>query len=75
MKCSAEETMKRQWRVKRTVKETEDGQKRWDRAYLLVLEIARSVEPSQENPGVEVNHASSDLCSRVDSAPGAGSNH
>lgn len=58
--------MKRQWQVKRTVKETEDGQKRWDRAYLLVLEIARSVEQSQETPSLEVSHASSDLCPRID---------
>lgn len=31
--------MKRQWQVQRTVKQSEDGQKRWDQAFLLILEI------------------------------------
>jgi hypothetical protein len=57
------------------VKECADGQKRWDRAYLLVLEIAQSVEQRQEKPVVEVNHANSDLCPSIDPAPDASPNH
>ena len=30
------------------VQECKDGQKRWDQAYLLVLEIARSIEERPE---------------------------
>lgn len=66
--------MQRQWRVQRTIQEYEDGQKRWDRAYLLVLEIARSIEESQEKPIMEVNHASSNLCPGIDPTSGNSSN-
>jgi hypothetical protein len=61
--------MKHQWQIQRTVKEISVGQKRWDRAYLLILEITQSVEQSQTKPAVEVNHASSDLCPGIDPAP------
>jgi hypothetical protein len=67
--------MKHQWQVKRTVKVTEDGQKQWDQAYLLVLEIAKAVEQSRESQCMEVNHASSDLCPRIDPASGTSSDH
>jgi len=67
--------MKHQWQVKRTVKESPDGQKRWDRAYLLVLEITRSIETGQEQPKAEVNHASSDVCPGIDPTTGASANH
>lgn len=65
----------RQWRVKRTVKETEDGQKRWDRAYLLLLEIAQAIQQSQETPNAEVNHANSDLCPGFDPTAGPSPDH
>ncbi len=65
----------RQWQVKRTVKESADGQKRWDRAYLLVLEIAQIVQQSQGTPNTEVNHASSDLCPGIDPTAGPSPNH
>ncbi len=67
--------MKHQWQVKRTVKESPDGQKRWDRAYLLVLAITRSIEPGQEQPKAEVNHASSDLCPGIDPTASPSANH
>lgn len=67
--------MKRQWQIKRTVKEQETGQKRWDRAYLLLLEIARTVEQDQTVLETEANHASSDLCSRIDPTPGSSADH
>ena len=61
--------MKHQWQKRRTVQEREDGQKRWDRAYLLVLEIAQTVRPKPAEDLREVNHASSDVCPRIDPAP------
>ena len=67
--------MKRQWQIKRTVKELEAGQKRWDRAYLLLLEIARSAEQNQAAQETEANHASSDLCARIDPTPGPSADH
>ena len=53
--------MKRQWQIQRIVKECPDGQKRWDQAYLLTLEIARLIEQHQVNRKLEENHANSDL--------------
>jgi hypothetical protein len=67
--------MKRQWQIKRTVKELEAGQKRWDRAYLLLLEMARSVEQNQAALETEANHASSDLCACLDPTPSSGADH
>ena len=61
--------MKRQWKIYREVQESPNGQSRWDRAYLLVLEIARSVEATQTKTSLEVQHASSDLCPGLDPAP------
>lgn len=65
----------RQWQIKRTVKPTEDAQKRWDRAYLLILKIAQSISLNQEAPKVEVNHANSDLCTGVNSTASSSPNH
>lgn len=67
--------MKRQWMIHREVKEYPDGQKRWDRAYLLILEIARSAEEKRKTEIPEVNHANSDLCEGLDPASGPGPNH
>jgi hypothetical protein len=66
--------MKRQWQVHRTVKQSEDGQKRWDRVFLLILEIPQKVESNQAETKEEVNHASSDLCPGIDPESGARSN-
>jgi sulfur transfer protein SufE len=67
--------MKHQWQIQRTVKESVDGQKRWDQAYRLLLTISQSVEQHQEKPAVEVNHASSNVCPRIDPTPGTSANH
>lgn len=67
--------MKRQWNIKRTVKETKDGQNWWDRAYLLVLEIAQTAEQSQASLSKEASHANSDLCARIDHETSPNSNH
>jgi hypothetical protein len=65
--------MKHQWKIQREVMEYPDGQKRWDRAYLLILEIAHSAEEKRKTVIPEVNHASSDLCEGLDptSSPGS----
>jgi hypothetical protein len=66
--------MKRQWKIRREVQEYPNGQSRWDRAYLLVLEIARNVEIKQMT-SLEVRHASSDLCPSLDLETSPDSNH
>ncbi len=66
--------MKRQWNIHREVQEYSDGQSRWDRAYLLVLEIAQSVEAIPIQTSLEVQHANSDLCAGLDTAPSPSSN-
>jgi hypothetical protein len=66
--------MKRQWKIRREVQEYPNGQSRWDRAYLLVLEIARNVEIKQMT-NLEVQHASSDLCPSLDLETSPDSNH
>ncbi len=63
--------MKRQWKIRRNVKEIPDAQSRWDRAYRLILEIAHSVEENQSQTKAEVRHASSNLCQGIH--PTAGS--
>jgi|WetSurMetagenome_2_1015567.scaffolds.fasta_scaffold87015_2 hypothetical protein len=67
--------MKQQWIVQREGKEYPDGQARWDRAYRLILEIARSLEESQTPVKLEVPYASSDLCESIDSASSSNPNH
>ncbi len=66
--------MKRQWKIHRKVQECPDGQSRWDRAYLLVLEIARSATLDQTQTDLEVQHGSSDLCEGIDPTSGTSSN-
>ena len=66
--------MKRQWQVQRTVKQSEDGQKRWDRAYLLILEVTQTLKQDHRKAFEEVNRASSDLCPSIDPEPGPRSN-
>ena len=62
--------MKRQWQVHRTMTQSEDGQKRWDRAFLMILEISQTLDQNRAKPMEEVNHASSDLCAGLDPEPG-----
>jgi hypothetical protein len=66
--------MKRQWQVQRTVKPSEDGQQRWDRAFLLILMIGQTQETDPTSATEEVNHAGSDICTRIDPEPGPRSN-
>jgi hypothetical protein len=67
--------MKRKWKIHREVQEYPNGQDLWDRAYLLILEIAHSVVADPGQPNLEVSHASSDLCEGIDPASSTGSDH
>ena len=68
--------MKRQWQVQRQVVVIPDGQRRWDRAYQLLMEWTT---PGLSPPPAtadgerirEVRHASSDLRAGLDAAAGA----
>ena len=62
--------MKRQRKIERTFKETPDGERRWERAYRLLLEIAQATDPQQTTQGAEECHASSNLCPGIDTKPG-----
>ena len=76
--------MRHQWRLSRTLQEHSDGQRRWDRAYQLLLQWAQAPDVPPSEPGqsprvalhhplaknsLEVTHARSDLCPGLD--PGA----
>jgi hypothetical protein len=79
--------MKRQWRTRRQLLPQLDGQRRWDRAYQLLLEwtgppesgeTAGSTPIPAESPPVparrspqEVEHASGHVGARLDAATGA----
>ncbi len=69
--------MKRQWRTRRVLLATPDGQQRWDRAYQHLLHwTASSLSPPAPPVGGqemgEVEHEGSDLRAGIDAAAGAG---
>jgi hypothetical protein len=71
--------MKRQWRIRRHLLATPDGQRRWDRAYQALL---RWTEPApvllvatSEHARGEVRHARSGVCASVHAAAGASADH
>jgi hypothetical protein len=81
--------MRHQWRLCRTFQEHQDGQRRWDRAYQLLLQWAQApdappAEPSQR-PSIalsqpltqilEATHARSDLCPGLDPAASTDADH
>ncbi len=78
-----EEAMKRQWRTRRQVLPQPDGQRRWDRAYQLLLDwptLSESAEATVAPPTVppvaalrstqEVEHAGCPICTRLNPAIG-----
>jgi hypothetical protein len=67
--------MKHQWKIHREVQEYLNGQYRWDRAYLLLMEIAQSSAVNQWPRNQEVCHASSDLCESIDLPSNARPDH
>ena len=82
--------MRHQWRLCRTLQEHPDGQRRWDRAYQLLLQWAQAPDVPPAEPGqsprlvlhqpvaqnsVEVTHARSDLCPGLDPAANPDPDH
>ena len=81
--------MQHQWRLCRTFQEHRDGQRRWDRAYQLLLQWAQAadVPPAEPSPRpsiachqpittpLEVTYARSDLCPGLDPAPNPDPGH
>jgi hypothetical protein len=70
--------MKRQWSICRQVKEEPDGQRRWDRAYQLLLQWTKPIEMEQWPIAVsalnlmqEVYDESSSVCACLDPTPGS----
>ena len=69
--------MQCQWTVRRTMRPTPEGQRRWDRAYQEVLAWtdgpADGPAGASRGPGArEASHEGGTLRSGIDAAPGAG---
>ena len=71
--------MKREWDVHRIFNEQDDGQRRWDSAFQLLLRWAMaesSTQAVETLPRQEIQeNASSDLCARIDHASKPNTNH
>jgi hypothetical protein len=82
--------MRHQWRLRRTFQEHLDGQRRWDRAYQLLVQWAQASDTPPSAPNLshrlvlnsaivnnssEVTHARSDLCPGLDPAPNTDPDH
>jgi hypothetical protein len=68
--------MKRQWRTRRELVESSDGQRRWDRAYQCLLRWGSQVvleQPAEAvtgfQPMQEVSNESCRVCASVDPTP------
>jgi hypothetical protein len=72
--------MKRQWHIPRQVHATEDGARRWDQAYQLLLQWSRLnastlrlvPPPLRRQPPLEHTHENGSLYPRLDAAPELG---
>ena len=60
--------MNRTWHVHRDVAPHPDGQRRWDRAYQLLLQWAEQVSAQVSNTPQEDHHANRPVCPGFDSA-------
>src|SRR5512135_133107 len=76
--------MKHDWRTTRRLQPHPDGQRRWDRAYQLILEwAAANTEPGHPSADglapsslmKEITCENCDLCTSLDTVPGADANH
>ncbi len=72
--------MKRQWRTRRELVESSDGQRRWDRAYQCLLRWGSQVAPEQPAPTAtglpprqEVSDESGSVRASFDPTSGTGS--
>jgi hypothetical protein len=73
--------VKRKWKSRRELVERADGQRRWDRAYQLILlwglteafevQQAQAVPVQPDSLAQEVRHEGSCICTSVDIAPSA----
>ena len=69
------------WRLRRRPAPRPDGQQRWDRAYLHLLQWAQLSAPIQPEPGQEPGQEEGDsqdgrfVCSRLEPAPDQHPNH
>ena len=61
----------RRWQVRRQVQAKPDGQRRWDRAYQLLLNWTLTTTMATR----EAEDERGDVCAGIESAPGAGRNH
>lgn len=57
--------MKPQRTIKRMTQEYLDGEKRWRRAYQILMEISQAANEPQVKNNPEESHESSDLCESI----------
>jgi hypothetical protein len=63
------------WRLRRRPTPRSDGQQRWDRAYLRLLQWTQlPQQPAESATGQEDNHDGRAVCARLDPAPGPHAN-
>jgi len=63
------------WRLRRRPAPRSDGQQRWDRAYLRLLQWTPAPQrPAESAPGQEDNHDGRALRTRLNPAPSAHAN-
>lgn len=74
--------MKRQWRIRRQLIESSDGQRRWDRAYQCLLRWGSSADQDLIPVPLdwfqlpqEVKDGNRRLCTSVDATPSSSANH
>lgn len=67
--------MKQQRTIKRTTKEYVDGEKRWHRAYQILMEISQTASESQNKNNPEKYHENSDLCESIYTTASTRSDH
>jgi hypothetical protein len=59
----------RSWRLRRRPSPRVDGQERWDRAYLRLMQWTAPSQPPLPVPGQEDSHDGRPVCARLDPAP------
>jgi hypothetical protein len=58
------------WRLRRRPAPRSDGQQRWERAYLRLLQWTQAPQqPAESATGQEENHDGRAVCARLDPAP------
>src|SRR5579864_2083280 len=80
VRCWEEQAMRHDWRTRRTLRPHPDGQRRWDRAYQLLLAWGTDALPPDASAPIpstpeEVSREECDLRPRLDSTAGPDSDH